>query len=105
MSKLETLIKNQSELGFLYALISLVEKRLGAVRILLFGSRARFDFHRRSDVDILIESDVYNENEWVRLKTELEDLPTLLSIDLVRADQVEEDFLKHVRREGIVIHE
>lgn len=102
---LEHLIKQQSELTFLPELVRLVTEHLGKVKIVLFGSRARNDYHRRSDIDILIDSSGFDDRSWAVLLSELDDLPTLLNIDLVRLDEAEADLLSRARSEGIVIHE
>lgn len=102
---LETLIKQQRELAFLPELVRLVAEHLGKVKIVLFGSRARNDYHRRSDVDILIDSNGLDDRSWAILLSELDELPTLLKIDLVRCDEAEAALLSSARSEGIVIHE
>ncbi|MCX6130925.1 MAG: nucleotidyltransferase domain-containing protein [Proteobacteria bacterium] len=105
MPDLESLIAQQNELSFLPELITLIRSKLGSVRISVFGSRARSDYHRRSDLDVFLEASSFNDQAWIELKMALEDLPTLLSIDLVRSDQVDLDFLKHIKRESLIIHE
>lgn len=105
MSELERLIREQSELTFLHQLVQIATTILGDVQIILFGSRARGDYHRRSDVDVLIDCARLDDRSWAILVSELEDLPTLLPIDLVRWDQVEADFLNRARSEGVLLHE
>jgi predicted nucleotidyltransferase len=78
---------------------------LGKVKIVLFGSRARNDYHRHSDVDLLIDSSGFDDGSWAILLSELDELPTLLNIDLVRRDEAEAELLSRARSEGIVIHE
>ena len=105
MSALEALITKQNELAFLRELVPIILAKLGPVRILVFGSRARSDFHRRSDLDLFLEAPSFPERGWIELKTALEDLPTLLSIDLVRSDQVGSPFIEYIKQESLLIHE
>lgn len=59
-------------------------KEYGALKIILFGSRAKGTATDRSDIDIAVsgikKSDVYE------LQEKLEDIPTLYKIDLVDMD-------------------
>jgi predicted nucleotidyltransferase len=105
VSTLEELIKRQPELGFLPRLVKLATDRLGDTKIILFGSRARQDYRRLSDVDILVDGTPVDDRSWARLLSELDDLPTLLPIDLIRWDEAESGLLNRARSEGIVIHE
>ena len=104
MSKLKKIISAQSELSFLQQLIPLIDNKLAGARIYLFGSRARSDYHRRSDVDILVEAEKISDLSWLEINLELENLPTLLNIDLLRADKLDQVFLKHIKNESIRIN-
>ena len=62
----------------LYTKLANLAARYGAQRLVLYGSRARGDFHARSDVDLA----VYGMPEKQRggFSLEAEDLPTLLKL-------------------------
>ena len=66
-------------------------KNYGAERIILFGSRAKGTATERSDIDIAVSGvascDIYE------LQEELEDIPTLYTIDLVDLDTCRNELL------------
>ena len=73
-------------------------------KIILYGSRARGDFHRTSDFDFAFEINDDRE-QWTRFYVDVPDnLVTLLDIDLVRMDEVNESFKKNILRDGKVIY-
>jgi nucleotidyltransferase substrate binding protein (TIGR01987 family) len=55
-------------------------------RIYLFGSRANNEANEKSDIDIAVEG----ECNILKLKEEIEKIPTLLKIDIIHLDKVEE---------------
>lgn len=71
-------------------------------KIILFGSRARGDFKKTSDIDIA----VYGV-ETERFAIEIEDrVPTLLEFDVVDMKKpVQEDLKASIEKEGVVIYE
>ena len=77
--------------------------RHGLQRVVLFGSRARGDHERTSDIDLA----VYAEGEISGFVYDLEtQAPTLLEFDVTRmTDELESSFVKQVEIEGIVIYD
>lgn len=72
-------------------------------KIYLFGSRAREDFKRASDIDIAVEG---AKREIVGLKELLEEeVRTLLKFDVVDLSKVNAYLKEEIYREGIVIYE
>jgi predicted nucleotidyltransferase len=70
-----------------------------AYRIFLFGSRAEGSAHERSDIDIGIEGPKPVPREALSLiHEELEDAPTLYTIDVVDFSRVSEKFRRVARR-------
>lgn len=64
-------------------------------RLFLFGSRAKGDHDERSDIDIGIISDKQISTEkWLAIQENIEQIPTLLKIDLVDFNSVDEEFKK-----------
>ncbi len=74
-------------------------------RVVLFGSRARGDHHAASDIDLAIfPSPDFNSRELV--SNEVDELPTLLKIDLVFVDeQTADDLLDRINRERVLLYE
>lgn len=70
-----------------------------AKEIILFGSRAKGIAHKKRDIDIAVSG----VKDFDCLQEEIEDLPTLYSVDLVNLDDCEnellrEDILKYGRK-------
>lgn len=72
-------------------------------KIILFGSRARGDCGERSDIDLAVYADgdisefIYDINE---------EVPTLLMFDVTHMDDdLDEEFIGQVEKEGRVIYE
>lgn len=82
-------------------------------RIILFGSYARGDFHKDSDLDLLvILRDVESRfDEMVRLRHALSDIPMAIDLVVYSADRVNErqhlrgTMLYHALAEGRVLHD
>lgn len=83
------------------ALVDLA-KKYDIDQILLFGSRARGDYHRTSDIDLAVTG-----GDIVRFSVDAdEEVPTLLKFDIVNLDgAVQEELRTSIEKEGIVIYE
>jgi uncharacterized protein len=67
----------------------------------IYGSRAKGNYHTGSDIDLCIFADNLSSDELTRIKNELDDLPTLYSIDLCEYGAIENAELKeHIDRVG-----
>ena len=79
--------------------------RYGCVkRVILYGSRARGDFRKTSDIDLAIEGCP----DWVVAdirETLEEEAPTLLTFDVVSLEKAPEGLRENILREGVVIYE
>ena len=74
----------------------------GLTRVTLFGSRARGDYHKTSDIDLAVSGG--NVTEFA-LDVD-EDTDTLLQFDVVNLDKpVQEELLQSIQREGIILYE
>ena len=88
-------------MGWKEALPSLA-RECGLDRVVLFGSRARGDNRERSDIDLAVSG---GDRVRFALRAE-EELPTLLSLDIVDLDgPVQAERLESIRREGVVLYE
>lgn len=77
-------------------------KKHNIEKVILFGSRARGDYSKVSDVDIaVIGGDI------VRFSIDVdEETNTLLQFDVVNLDKsVQKELLESIEREGIIIYE
>lgn len=82
-------------------LISIAE-RYHIEKLILFGSRARGDFRRTSDIDLAVSG-----GDFARFVLDVEEeTSTLLKYDFVDLDRnIQEELLKSIEKEGILIYE
>jgi predicted nucleotidyltransferase len=71
-------------------------------KVILFGSRARGDFKRTSDIDIAVDG-----GDFVRFALDVdEETSTLLKFDIVDLKRnIQEELRNSIEKEGIVIYE
>ena len=73
------------------------------VIVVLFGSRARGDFSRVSDIDLgIIPGKHFDRRKLVFLKERIEDLNIPYTVDVVDLSRVSEVFKNKALREGVV---
>ena len=79
-----------------------IAKRYQIKRLILFGSRARGDFRRTSDIDLAVSG-----GDFTRFALDVEEeTSTLLKYDFVDLDRnIQEELLKSIEKEGVVIYE
>ena len=83
--------------------LSNLAQKYDADRLVLFGSRARGDHKERSDIDLAVFGLDYTTAS--RLRLDLEDLPTLLSFDLVCVDEnTSPALMANIDREGVTLY-
>ena len=71
-------------------------------RIILYGSRARSDYHIGSDIDIAIDAPGMSSQEFSRLWNALDDLPLVFKLDVVHLQTLQNPQLLHaIHTEGI----
>lgn len=85
--------------------ICVIAEKYAIRRIVLFGSRARGDHKPTSDIDLA----VYPAVDFARqgcFFSEIDDLPTLLKIDLILINEnTDGRLLENIKKEGVVIYE
>lgn len=73
------------------------------VIVILFGSRARGDYNRVSDIDIgILPENRLDRKKLVLLKEKIDDLNFPYTVDVVDLSKVSEAFREKALREGIV---
>ncbi len=71
------------------------------IRIMLFGSRARGDFNRGSDIDIgILPKKRYDHSKLIFLKEKLENMNIPYKVDIVDISKASEIFRKKAMKEG-----
>ena len=74
-------------------------------RVILFGSRARGDAGERSDIDLAIDAPGVHLRQWYNIADVVEELETLLPIDLVFLAEATSTLLDKITSEGAVLYE
>ena len=71
-------------------------------KVILFGSRARGDYKRVSDIDLAVVG-----GDFVSFSLDVdEDTSTLLKFDIVNlSGKVQEELLRSIKEEGVVLYE
>lgn len=79
-----------------------IAKKYSISKVILFGSRARGDFKRTSDIDLAVSGGSFE-----RFALDVnEDTSTLLMFDIVDLDREMQPELKEsIEREGVVLYE
>ena len=73
-------------------------------KIVLFGSRARGDYREKSDYDISVSG--INESNYAEVLNAIDDNDfTLKKIDLLKYENLNEEYQKSVNTEGITLYE
>lgn len=82
--------------------ISELAQKYNLKKVILFGSRARGDYRRTSDIDLAVTG-----GSVARFALDVEEeTSTLLKFDVVNLDlSVQRELLESIREEGIVIYE
>lgn len=87
----------------IYHQLADLARKHGARRLVLFGSRARGDFHQRSDIDLAVYG--MPEKNRSAFWMEAEELPTLLKLDIVYISSgMNPDFLYNIEKDGITLY-
>lgn len=74
-------------------------------KIVIFGSRARGDNHPKSDIDVAVFSSPGLDLKG-HITCEIDDLETLLKIDIIFIDRFTDlKLLENIQKEGVVIYE
>ena len=84
----------------IYEIIELA-KKYNLEKVILFGSRARGDFQRASDIDLAVCG---GDIAMFAIDVE-EETSTLLQFDVIDLDKdLQENLLKSIREEGIILY-
>lgn len=70
--------------------------------VILYGSRAKGNFRKNSDIDLTFKGDNLNLNLMNKIYLEIDDLLTPYSFDLSLFKQIDnQDLIEHINRVGI----
>ena len=69
--------------------------------IIIFGSRAKGNYKKGSDIDLAIIADDLSLSELLEIKSKINDLPIPYQIDVVDFNKLEnKDLIEHIKRVG-----
>lgn len=82
--------------------IGRIAEKYGVKKVILFGSRARGDYQRASDIDLAVEGGRITD-----FILDVKDTTsTLLNFDIVDLEKTEQGtFLDSIKKEGVIIYE
>lgn len=77
-------------------------KKYGVEKVILFGSRARGDFKRTSDIDLAVRG-----GDFARFALDVdEETSTLLKYDIIDLDRdIQDELRESIQKDGRVIYE
>ncbi|WP_457640375.1 type VII toxin-antitoxin system MntA family adenylyltransferase antitoxin [Persephonella sp.] len=100
---METLKQKNNATFYIQKIVEVI-KKYNPEKIVLFGSRARGDNKRTSDIDIAVDIDLpFREQR--KLKEEVDKISGLYSVDLIFLPNVNEKFKKKILKEGKTLYE
>jgi uncharacterized protein len=80
--------------------------KLGAKRVILYGSRARGDnLNPRADIDLAVDAPDIDAVAWADMRDAVENSKTLLEFDLVRLQDAPERLHNKIMRDGRILGE
>ena len=97
-------LKSQDKAEFYIKRIVKVIKKYNPEKIILFGSRARGDNKKISDIDIAVDMDI-SFREQRKLKEEVDNVSGLYSVDLIFLPKIDENFRNKILKEGKILYE
>jgi predicted nucleotidyltransferase len=94
---------NESDFKLVNELVFKPLKNNGC-QVWVFGSRARGDFHKYSDLDIVFKSDSKMENNILtNIKDKLEESRLNIKIDIVNIDELAKSYIPKMLQERIEV--
>lgn len=84
--------------------VDAIVRRIQPQRIFLFGSRARGDAAERADYDFAIDDENMTSAQLAQIRTDVEELSTLLAIDIVWMNRANMILQQRILGEGKVIY-
>jgi predicted nucleotidyltransferase len=97
-------LKSNEEL--IRATVEVIKEFLPDAVVIVYGSRAKGNYRPNSDLDVAILTDgEVPAPLMAQIREKLDELPTLVSFDLVDLNTVSESFKKVILKEGKVVYD
>lgn len=100
--------KNESGISqrFMHELLYYCSTHCFIAKVILFGSRARGDFHARSDIDLAISTDNATHLQQNLIEFDIQEMTTHLKIDVIFIDRIKkQELLDNINRDGVMLFE
>jgi len=87
-------------------IVSIVKKYEEVTRVVIFGSRARGDYKKASDIDIALFGDELTHSINTKIFYEIEDLYMPYKVDLINFNSLSDEnkIKENILREGVEIY-
>ncbi|MBV1916155.1 MAG: nucleotidyltransferase domain-containing protein [Pseudomonadales bacterium] len=84
---------------------SVFHKHSSIEAVLIYGSRAKGNYKRGSDIDLTIKGALLSFSELMQIEDEIDDLYLPYQVDLSQYEAIENsDLLDHINRVGVTIY-
>ena len=91
---------------FIHELQSYCSENDQIEKVLLFGSRARGDFHRSSDIDLAFFTKKSSHTAQNLIEHRIQEMPTPLKVDIIFFNRLaKEKMISNIKKEGVAIYE
>ena len=98
-------VLSTNELDAIYKLKNELLKSFPEVELILFGSRAKGNFKKGSDIDIAVKGGrELTHREERKLKERIEELSGLYSVDIVFWEKLDMDFKENLKNTGKILY-
>jgi uncharacterized protein len=75
-------------------------------KVVLFGSRARGDYRKTSDIDFAIYTNNATHSQQNLIEYQIQEMPILLKIDILFMDRVsKEKLIANIEKDGMIVYE
>ncbi|GAB6182621.1 nucleotidyltransferase domain-containing protein [Thermodesulfovibrio hydrogeniphilus] len=76
------------------------------LKMYIYGSRAKGNYKKGSDIDIAIVAPELDFSEYLKILDQIEEINTIYSIDLTHYELLDDAVKEHIKRVGTeIIHE
>ena len=73
--------------------------------VILYGSRAKGNYHKGSDIDFAIDAPNMNNSEFARLWNAVDELPLIYKIDCLHVQRLNNNaLLDNIHKQGVVFY-
>jgi len=90
----------------LQKLVSVFARHPAIRQVLVYGSRAKGNYRRGSDIDLTLQGPILSFAELMQIEDQIDDLLLPYTVDLNQYQQLSNrDLLDHIDRVGLVIYQ